>query len=98
MGRLPRLGLEKGVRLMLNHSDHNEIRRIAAAYPPEARHVPADERARYFTDAQHLAWLLRFDPARAAEVMSANDPAETSKIRADRTRPRATSHRIPHYG
>jgi len=83
---------------MHDHLNHHELQRIAAAYPPEARYVPADERARHFTDTQHLAWLLRFDPERAAEVLSANDPVETSKIRADRIRPRSTSHRIPHHG
>lgn len=38
-----------------------EIERIAAAYPPEAAYVPADERERFFTDAQQAAWRLRFE-------------------------------------
>ena len=46
--------------------------RIAAAYPPEARHTPAWERERYLTETQQLAWQIRFDPERAAEVLSAN--------------------------
>ena len=80
--------------LLYSSIDLADLRRIAATYPPEAGHVPADERARHFTDAQHLAWLLRFDPERAAEVMSAKDPPETSKIRADRSRPRSASRQI----
>lgn len=83
---------------MHEHLNHHELQRIAAAYPPEARHVPADERARHFTDAQHLAWLLRFDPERAAEAMSANGPADMQRNRADRTRPRASSNQVPHHG
>ncbi len=38
-----------------------EIERIAAAYPPEAAYVPADERERFFTDAQQAGWRLRFE-------------------------------------
>ncbi len=83
---------------MHDYSNQPEIQRIAAAYPPDAQHVTADERARHFTDAQNLAWLLRFAPDRAAEVMSANDPAEMPTIRADRTRPRASSNQVPHHG
>ena len=50
-----------------------EAQRIAAAYPPEARHTPAWERARFLTETQQLAWLLRFDPEAAAEALSAED-------------------------
>jgi hypothetical protein len=39
-----------------------EIRRIAAAYPPEAKHTPRWEREKYMTELQQLAWLIRFDP------------------------------------
>jgi hypothetical protein len=52
--------------------DLQDAPRIAASYPPEARHVPVWERHRYFSDAQHLAWMLRFDPEAAADVLSAN--------------------------
>ena len=37
-----------------------ELQRIAAAYPPEARHTPADDRERYFTPVQRRAWDMRF--------------------------------------
>ena len=37
-----------------------DIQRIAAAYPPEAAHTPADERERHFTTPQRLAWDARF--------------------------------------
>lgn len=50
-----------------------EAQRIAATYPPEARHTPAWERTRYLTETQQLAWLIRFDPEQAAEVLSADD-------------------------
>lgn len=40
--------------------DSLEIRRIARAYPPDARFAPAWERERFFTDAQRAAWDLRF--------------------------------------
>ena len=38
-----------------------EIQRIAAAYPEEARYTPAEERERFFSEAQKAAWLLRFE-------------------------------------
>ena len=44
-------------------SDRAEIERIARSYPPEARYTPAEERERYFTDAQRAAWALRFERA-----------------------------------
>ena len=48
-------------------SKSDEIARIAAAYPEEARFTPAEERERYFTDAQRAAWELRFSAREAAE-------------------------------
>ena len=47
--------------------DPVELRRIANAYPPEARLTPAWERERYFTPLQQAAWTLRFErqPAEA---------------------------------
>lgn len=42
--------------------DPAELSRIAAAYPPEAKHTPRWEREMYLTDLQQLAWTLRFDP------------------------------------
>lgn len=42
--------------------DISEARRIAAAYPPEARFTPLAEREQYLTEIQKLAWLIRFDP------------------------------------
>jgi hypothetical protein len=48
----------------LPHNDGQAvIERIAAAYPEEAAFTPAEERERYFTDAQRQAWSLRFDNA-----------------------------------
>lgn len=41
----------------------DEARRIAASYPPEAKHTPRWEREAYLTDIQQLAWQMRFDPA-----------------------------------
>jgi hypothetical protein len=57
-----------------------QARRIAACYPPEARHTPAWERHRHLTDTQHLAWMLRFDPGAAAEFMSANHRPSLAEI------------------
>lgn len=48
-----------------------ELERIAAAYPPEAAHTPRWERETYMTELQQLAWIIRFDPDRAAEMLSA---------------------------
>lgn len=45
--------------------DRAELERIAAAYPEDARYVPAWERDRHFTPAQQAAWLLRFQPETA---------------------------------
>lgn len=45
--------------------DRAELRRIADAYPPEARFTPVWERERYFTPLQQAAWALRFEPAEA---------------------------------
>lgn len=35
---------------------------IARSYPDEAAHTPEDERLRYFTPDQQLAWAVRFAP------------------------------------
>lgn len=51
--------------------DIAEARRIARSYPHTARHVPRWERERYLNETQQLAWLLRFDPEAAEEVISA---------------------------
>ena len=75
-----------------------KVHRIAAAYPPEARSVPRWEREAHMTETQQLAWLLRFDPKAAAEVMSAHDCTASQQLRADRTRPRASANRVPHHG
>lgn len=48
-------------------SDRAELERIAAAYPEDARFVPAWERERHFTPAQQAAWLLRFQPDAAEQ-------------------------------
>jgi len=45
-----------------------EARRIAAAYPPEAKHTPRWEREAYLTDVQQLAWLMRFEPEAASII------------------------------
>ncbi len=45
--------------------DCAELRRIADAYPPEARFTPVSERERYFTPLQQAAWALRFAPETA---------------------------------
>lgn len=74
------------------------INRIAAAYPAVARHVPAWEREAYLTEAQQLAWLVRFDPERAAEAMSAVDCRSSAQNRADRVRLRAVPHPEDHHG
>ena len=47
----------------------NEVRRIAAAYPPEAKHTPAWEREAHLTEMQQLAWCIRFDPDATALAM-----------------------------
>ncbi|WP_157225198.1 hypothetical protein [Sphingobium yanoikuyae] len=75
-----------------------EARRIAAAYPPEARCVPRAERETYLTETQQLAWLLRFHPKEAAEVMSAFNAASPQPSRSDRRRPRALPHLDNHHG
>lgn len=43
-----------------------EVARIAATYPPEAAHVPAEDRQRYFTDIQRTAWERRFGAAESS--------------------------------
>lgn len=78
--------------------DIDVARRIAASYPPEARCVPRAERGAYLTETQQLAWLLRFHPKAAAEVLSAAPAPASAHIRADRLRPCAHYHRIFHHG
>lgn len=53
--------------------DVAEIRRMAAAYPDEARYTSAETRERLFTAKQQLAWALRFesDPERRADALLA---------------------------
>lgn len=77
--------------------DIDAARRIAATYPPEARCVPRAEREAYLTETQQLAWLLRFHPKAAAEVLSATPAPASTHIRADRVRPRAHPHRDTHH-
>ena len=71
--------------------------RIAAAYPPEARQTPAWERAAYLTETQQLAWLIRFDPARAAEVLSANASQSAEQSLSAQPWARTIPHRIDHH-
>jgi hypothetical protein len=78
--------------------DLAKAQRIAAAYPAEARSVPRWEREKHMTETQQLAWLIRFDPNAAAEVMSAHSCPASEQLRADRTRPRASPNRVPHHG
>lgn len=78
--------------------DLQEARRIAATYPPEAIHTPRWEREAYLTETQQLAWLIRFDPERAAEVLSATDTPATETLRCDRLRHRAATNPDPHHG
>ncbi len=83
---------------MLDARALGEARRIAAAYPPEARHTPAWERTRYLTETQQLAWLIRFDPEQAAEVLSASGADAEQASRSDRLRPGANPHHGHHPG
>ncbi|EZP72352.1 hypothetical protein BV96_01785 [Sphingomonas paucimobilis] len=78
--------------------DLQTAQRIAAAYPPEALHTPRWEREAYLTATQQLAWLIRFDPAAAAEALSATDTGDGAQIRGDRVRPRFAPHRQNHHG
>lgn len=73
-----------------------ELQRIAAAYPPEARHVPAYERETHMTETQQLAWLLRFDPEAAAEVLSAISAATSEGTSGDAAPSLSFPHSIPH--
>lgn len=59
--------------------DLQSARRIAAAYPAGAVHTPRWEREAYLTETQQLAWLIRFDPAAAAEALSAR-PVQDHQI------------------
>lgn len=45
--------------------DPVELRRIAYAYPPEARFTPTSERERYFSPVQQASWAMRFEPETA---------------------------------
>lgn len=78
--------------------DPAAAQRIAAAYPPEARHTPAWEREAYLTETQQLAWLLRFDPERAAEVLSASDAAAAQFLGAFEHSRCSHTHQGYHYG
>jgi len=75
-----------------------ELYRIAAAYPPEARHVPAWERKAHMTETQQLAWLIRFDPEAAADALSAVYSSEITKSGATGACNPYLTHRIPHHG
>lgn len=75
-----------------------ELQRIAAAYPPEARFTPSWEREAYLTEAQQLAWLMRFDPVAAAEVLSAKDASRDKVIHAITTGTTSYPHHEAHYG
>jgi len=61
-----RRSLRFGVPASSPVSYMDEVRRIAAAYPPEAKHTPAWEREAHLSAIQQLAWLIRFDPENAA--------------------------------
>ena len=74
-----------------------ELQRIADAYPPEARFTPSWEREAYLTETQQIAWLIRFDPEAAAEVLSATISESVKETRSDRMRPHAVPHRIDHH-
>lgn len=78
--------------------DMIEVRRIAASYPPEARFVPVWERQEHLTEVQQLAWLLRFDPEAAAEVMSANATGDIASFCGLFVEAADYSHRGPHHG
>lgn len=45
-----------------------EIARIAATYPPEAAGTPRSARERLFSDAQRLAWEIRFGTPDSVEA------------------------------
>jgi len=73
-------------------------RRIARCYPPGAASVPFWERARFLTDTQHLAWMLRFDPDQAAEVVSANRWPSMAEIWPDLSMTDGDPHWVNHHG
>jgi hypothetical protein len=75
-----------------------DVQRIAAAYPAEAQHTPRWEREAYLTEAQQLAWLLRFDPAAAAEALSASASQSEQKLLGDQPWVRTIPHRIDNHG
>ena len=75
-----------------------DLQRIAAAYPPEAQHTPRWEREAYLTEAQQLAWLIRFDPASAAEALSATAPKYAEQSLGELPWTRTIPHRIDHHG
>lgn len=72
--------------------------RIAATYPPEAQHTPRWEREAYLNEMQQLAWLIRFDPERAAEVLSATASQSAEQSLGDQQWARTIPHRIDHHG
>ena len=49
------------------HIAEEEVKRIAASYPPEARSTPVWERERYFSPDQRLAWEMRFAKSEALQ-------------------------------
>jgi hypothetical protein len=77
--------------------DVAQARRIATAYPPEAQHTPAVERETYMTETQQLAWLLRFDPEGAAEILSASRAATCEESRGDKIGVLSFPHSMPHH-
>lgn len=50
--------------------DLREVDRVAAAYPDDARYVPAWERERHFTPLQQAAGLLRSQPECCPEAVA----------------------------
>ena len=77
--------------------DSAAAQRIAAAYPPEAQHTPRWEREVYLTETQQLAWLIRFDPDAAAEVLSASASQSVEQSLGDQPWARTIPHRIDHH-
>lgn len=72
--------------------DMTEARRIAAAYPPEAKHTPRWEREAYLTDVQQLAWLIRFDPDAATLISNEGATPEDVQSELAICGDQATSH------
>ncbi len=64
------------VQHLLTNDRHRlaEIRRVAAAYPPEAQYTPRWEREAYLTELQQIAWAVRFEsePVSATALATSN--------------------------